>query len=203
MFRPQFIWHSAQENDGMCFETLDRKSWHFLLSVSVNHASQLCHNGMGQWAKPSLVAPVGSCMGSCFMSCVYWRGRKGRGRERFIYLLPRFLLWGLHGRNCRTASGINNSIKDVAVGTMMEGKWAPYLVWLTMKDFYSKASAVIEDLVGQAVEHFQDTSDVCCHCHASLCFLSPILLSWIEYNLQVRSVISVWIIWAYISGEKR
>lgn len=36
----------------------------------------------------------------------------------------------------------------------MEGKQAHYLVWLTMKDLFSKASSVIEDLVGQAVEYF-------------------------------------------------
>lgn len=143
-----------------------------------------CH---GTVSKPSLVGPVRSCMGSCFMSCVYWRGSKGRRRQRFIYLLPRFLLWGSCGRNCKTASGISNSIKDMTVGTIMEGKWAHYLIWLAVKDFCSKASAVIEDLVGQAVEYFQDTSDVCCHCYASLCFLFPILLSWIEYNLQISN----------------
>lgn len=110
-----------------------------------------CH---GTMSKPSLVAPVGSCMRSCFMSCVCWRRSKGRRRERFICLLPRFLLWGSHGRNCRTASGIDNSIKDVTVGTIMEGKQAHYLVWLTMKDFCSKASAAIEDLVDQAIEYF-------------------------------------------------
>lgn len=42
----------------------------------------------------------------------------------------------------------------MAVGTIMEGKRAHYLVWLAMKDFCPKASAVIEDLVGQAVEYF-------------------------------------------------
>lgn len=69
-----------------------------------------CH---GTMSKPSLVAPVGSCMGSCFMSCVCWRGSKGRRRERFMYLLPKFFLWGSHGGNCKTASRIINSIKDV------------------------------------------------------------------------------------------
>lgn len=86
-FQPQFTWPKAQENDGILLVTLHGKPALLCVSSGEPYQSAVarCHEGM---SKPSPAASVRSCS----VGCAYWRGRKGRRRERFTYLLPSFLL---------------------------------------------------------------------------------------------------------------